>query len=73
MEHIVEQDQLAGGTTSRTLHAMLEEQPVPGFETRYRGHVNHTPSRFTLQALKKSKEVKVKKLRVVPMIDVVRN
>jgi hypothetical protein len=64
----VEQDQLAGGTTDRMLHAILEEHCVPGFETKYRGKISHTPSRFTLQALKKSNDVMIKKLRLVPMI-----
>lgn len=69
VEHIVKQDQLAGGTTTRTLHAILEEECVPEFETTYKGRISHTPSRSTLVNLKKSNEVVSKKLRMVPMID----
>lgn len=68
VEHIVKQDQLAGGTTLRTLHAVLEETSVPGFETNYKGRVNHIPSISTLAKLKRSNDVAVKKLRLVPMI-----
>jgi hypothetical protein len=68
VEHIVNQDQLAGGTTLRTLKAILEEEPIIEYETNYRGKMHNTPSIFTLAKLKKSKDVMVKKLRLVPMI-----
>ena len=64
----MEQDQLVGGTTIRTLHAVLEDHNVPGFETKYGDRISQIPSMSTLARLKKSSEVAVKKLRVVPMI-----
>jgi hypothetical protein len=68
VEHVVMQDQLASGTTLRTLRGILELDPVPGYQTQYRSQVIHTPSISTLAKLKKSKDVMIKKLRLVPMI-----
>lgn len=68
VEHIVKTDQLAGGTSLRVLHGMLEQDPVPGYHANYRGRAVYTPSTFTLAKLKKTPGVSVKKLRLVPMI-----
>jgi hypothetical protein len=68
IEHIVKQDQVTGGTTIRTLHAILQEEQAPGFQTKYKWVINNTPSIGLLFKLKKSNDVMIKKLRLVPMI-----